>query len=137
MYDRKRLKAQLTIDEDKRNKPYVDTVGKLTIGVGRNLTDKGISDKAIDFLLEEDIDETEAVADRLFPWWRSMSDARQEAFLNWLFNLGPTRALTFTNTLRAFKEQRWEDVALGLKDSKWCGQVGARADRIIDKIRKG
>jgi GH24 family phage-related lysozyme (muramidase) len=137
MYDRKRLKAQLTIDEDKRNRLYVDTVGKVSIGVGRNLTDKGISDNACDFLLEEDIDETEAAADRLFPWWRGMSDARQEAFLNWLFNVGPGTAQTFVNTLRALKEQRWEDAALGYENSKWFKQVGARAERIVAKIRKG
>ena len=36
------LVQQLTRDEGIRNKPYVDTVGKVTIGVGRNLSDVGL-----------------------------------------------------------------------------------------------
>ena len=50
-------RAQIVIDEGKRNKPYRDTVGKLSIGVGRNLDDKGLSDGEIAILLEHDIND--------------------------------------------------------------------------------
>ena len=36
--------------------PYADTVGKLTIGFGRNLTDIGISRDEADALLTNDLD---------------------------------------------------------------------------------
>ena len=41
--------------EGRRSHIYTDTVGKLTIGVGRNLTDRGLSDDEIDYLLANDI----------------------------------------------------------------------------------
>src|SRR4051812_27390106 len=40
--NRDALVNQLIIDEGLKLSPYTDTVGKLTIGVGRNLTDVGI-----------------------------------------------------------------------------------------------
>jgi lysozyme len=40
--NRKKLLTELIDDEDIRLKPYRDTVGKLTIGIGRNLYDRGI-----------------------------------------------------------------------------------------------
>jgi len=133
------LKAQLRVDEGVKRALYWDTakIPKATIGVGRNLTDKGISDKAVEFLLDEDVDETIAAANRLWPWWTKLSDARQDAFLNWLFNLGPGRAAGFPKFLAALQAGKYEQAAVELETSAWDKQVGARADRIIAKIRKG
>ena len=52
-------KAQLVRHEGLRLKPYRCTAGKLTIGVGRNLEDKGISQQEAYELLENDIRECE------------------------------------------------------------------------------
>lgn len=46
---------QLVRDEGLRLHPYIDSVGKLTIGVGRNLTDMGISQAETEMLLSNDI----------------------------------------------------------------------------------
>lgn len=135
--DRETLKSELIRDEGLELKLYRCTAGKLSIGVGRNLEDKGISKAAAMFLLNEDIDETIANADRLFPWWRTMSENRQRAFLNFLFNVGPGTALTFKKTMLALKEQRWEDAAKEFENSLWYRQVGNRAKRIVEMIRNG
>ena len=50
-----RIKSQLVRHEGLRLKPYRCTAGKLTIGVGRNLDDCGISQKEAYVLLEGDI----------------------------------------------------------------------------------
>jgi len=136
---RETLKAQLRVDEGEKLKLYWDTATppKATIGVGRNLTDKGISKKAQEFLLDEDVDETIAAADSRWPWWRKLSDARQDAFLNWLFNLGSTRAAGFPKFLAALQAGNYEQAAVELETSAWRKQVGDRAVRIIAKIRKG
>ncbi|WP_232034153.1 glycoside hydrolase family protein [Mycoavidus cysteinexigens] len=42
-------------DEGERFKPYFDTVGKITIGVGRNLTDGSVSQGECELLLQNDI----------------------------------------------------------------------------------
>ena len=49
-----RIKAQLVRHEGMRLKPYRCTAGKLTIGIGRNLDDRGISQKEAYVLLEYD-----------------------------------------------------------------------------------
>ena len=53
--DKQRLIEQLRLHEGVEHKPYVDTVGKTTIGVGRNLDDVGLTDDEIDYLLDNDI----------------------------------------------------------------------------------
>ena len=45
------LHALLEGHEGRRAFPYRDSVGKLTIGVGRNLSDRGLSEGEIDQLL--------------------------------------------------------------------------------------
>jgi lysozyme len=50
-----RIKAQLVRYEGLRLKPYRCTAGKLTIGIGRNLDDCGISQTEAYVLLENDI----------------------------------------------------------------------------------
>lgn len=131
-----RLKAQLTIDEGRRKRIYVDTVGKITGGVGRNLTDRGFSDDEIDLMLSNDIKLVEQLLDRNLPWWRQMNDARQNVLANMCF-MGIGSLLGFVNTLAAMKEGRFGDAADGMLDSKWAKQVGARAKRLAEVMRTG
>lgn len=49
------LKKELIRDEGFRSKPYKCTAGKLTIGVGRNIEDNGITEDEAMYLLENDI----------------------------------------------------------------------------------
>lgn len=131
------LAAQLTIDEGKRNKPYRDTVGKITIGVGRNLTDVGLSDDEITLLLANDIKRVCDELDSNLSWWRGMSEARQEALANMCFNLGIGALLGFKNTLDAMQEGRYDAAANGMLASLWARQVGARAQRLAEMMKNG
>ena len=54
--DRNRLIDQLRIHEGVEKTVYNDSEGIPTIGVGRNLRDRGLSDDEIDYLLSNDID---------------------------------------------------------------------------------
>jgi lysozyme len=135
--NRELLAQELTRDEDKRNKVYKDSLGIETIGVGRNLRDKGLSDDEISYLLKNDMAETEIALDRAFPWWRQMSDARQRVIANMCFNLGINKLSGFVNTLRAMKEGRYDDAADGMLKSLWASQVGDRAKRLAQMMREG
>ena len=134
---RDRLLRHLERDEGLRLKPYTDTVGKLTIGIGRNLTDVGISEGEARALLENDIDRAEANLDRALPWWRGLDAVRQEIMVNLTFNLGIGGLLTFKNTLAAIKAGLWANAARGLRASKWARQVGARAERLASAMETG
>lgn len=135
--DRKRLAAQLHIDEDKRSKPYRCSAGKLTIGVGRNLEDRGLSEDEIAHLLSNDIDLVEKELDRRVPWWRELSPARQNVLANMAFNLGVPRLLKFVKALDHMRARRFGAAADEMLDSTWARQVGDRAERLAVLMRKG
>lgn len=135
-YSRDLLEKELERDEGKRAKPYRDTVGKLTVGIGRNLDDKPLSDAAIRFLFREDIEEVEKELDRRMPWWRQMTDARQRALINLGFNMG-VGALAGTPTFKLLEQGKYAACADRLMRWKWASQVGQRAYRVTEMIRRG
>lgn len=131
------LTADLVRDEGLRLKPYVDTVGKLSIGIGRNLDDVGITKAEAYMLAAGDIDGVERDLDRSLPWWRDLSEPRQRAVANLCFNLGISRLLGFKKALAALKAGDYERSADEFLDSLWARQVKARATRVTDLIRRG
>lgn len=135
--DRSRLAAQLEVDEGKRARIYLDSVGKWTGGIGRNLSDRAFSDDEIALMLQNDITIVETELDRKLPWWRQMSEARQNALANMCFQMGIDRLLGFKNALTLLQAGRWDAAAREFMDSKWANQVPKRAQRVTDMIRKG
>jgi lysozyme len=135
-YDAAKLKDELIRDEDRRTRIYTDTVGKISGGIGRNLTDKGFRDNEIDLMYQNDVAETEQWLDRNLPWWRSLDAVRQRVVLNMAFNM-QGKLLTFTNTLAAIKAGKHAAAADGMLDSLWAKQVGDRAKRLADMMRTG
>lgn len=131
------MKAQLERHEDRRKKPYKCTSGKITIGVGRNLDDMGLTDGEIDMLLEHDIARCMSELDDNFPWWRSMSEARQRALLDMNFNLGIGRLKKFKKALAAMQVGDYHRAADEMKDSNWYNQVGQRAVTLCSMMRTG
>lgn len=128
--------AQLKRDEDVRRFPYRDTVGKLTIGVGRNLEDVGLSADEIEYLLGNDLKRVEAEA-RKFPWFAGLDEVRQSVVLNMLFNLGETKFRGFANTIKAIESGDYHGAARRMLQSKWARQVGNRAVRLAAMMRTG
>lgn len=126
-FDIDALKAQLRAHEGWKNKPYRDTVGKLTIGCGRCLDDVGLRDREIDYLLEQDILVAAEGLDRIFPRWRSLTATRQRVMLDMEFNMGPTRLAGFKNMLNCITVGDYAGAQTEMLNSKWAQQVGQRA----------
>jgi len=131
------LKQELTRDEGLRLKPYRDSVGKLTIAIGHNLDDKGITSEIVSLMYADDIAEVLEDLDNNFNWWRKMSSNRQHVLVNMCFNMGITVLLQFKNTLKSMESGDFEQAAKGMEHSKWYGQVGPRAIRLIAKMVDG
>jgi lysozyme len=130
-------KAQLKVDEGIRAKPYLDSVGKLTIACGRNLDDKGLSMLEIDFLLENDLTDAERDARSLVVTFDKLTDVRKAVCLNLAFNLGRSRLAGFKRFLEAIHAEAWEQAASEMLDSKWAAQTGDRAKRLAKQMREG
>ena len=131
------LSEDLERDEGLRLKPYVDTVGKLTIGIGRNLDDVGISEVEARLMLQEDIRRATRSLDSRLPWWRSLCDERQDVLVNMAFNLGISSLLGFRGALAKMQLKDWAGAAAEMLDSSWAKQVGARAPRLSEQMRRG
>lgn len=131
------LLQDLKRDEGMLLKPYRDTVGKLTIGIGRNLDDVGISENEALSLAKSDIFKVTGGLDVALPWWRTMSEPRQRALANMAFNLGVTGLLGFRKALQALQDGNFNQAASEFLDSKWAVQVGDRSKRVAEMIREG
>ncbi|ABC38974.1 phage lysozyme family protein [Burkholderia thailandensis E254] len=135
-YDPVKLKLELTNDEGRRARIYTDTVGKVSGGIGRNLTDKGFRDNEIDLMYQNDVVETEVWLDRNLSWWRQLDPVRQRVMMNMAFNM-QGRLLGFRNFLAAAQRGDWAMAAAEMLDSLWATQVGARATRLAKMMREG
>lgn len=135
-YDAVKLKAEISRDEDRRSRIYTDTVGKVSGGIGRNLTDVGFSDDEIDLMYANDEGRAVAFLDRNLSWWRALDDVRQRAIINMAFNL-QSRLLGFTNTLDALRRADWQRAHDEMLDSVWAKQVGSRAARLAQMVLTG
>ena len=132
-----KLIEELKRDEGVKFKPYHCSADKLTIGVGRNLEDVGISESESDFLLANDIDNCVSELERTFNWYSNLSDVRKRVMINMCFNLGLSRLLNFKKFLSAIEAADWEEAGVQMLDSKWARQVGPRATRLKDMMVEG
>jgi len=137
MLNRQLMKDELIRDEGLKLKPYRCTAGKLTIGVGRNLDDVGISAGEAMALLDHDIERVIIQLNYHFPWWSELSDARQRVLLNMAFNLGIEGLIKFRNTLALIQDGKYRDAAKAMLDSRWATQVGNRARRLAKMMEEG
>lgn len=130
------LKERLSRTEGRRNRPYVDTVGKLTIGVGHNLTDKGLSDKMIDNIFVEDITQAEIDAETI-PVYQKLDPIRQTVIIDMVFNMGLNEVTKFQKTLGYLSRGDYDGAADEMLLSTWARQVGRRAVELSNILRTG
>ena len=123
--------------EGVRTHPYQDTVGKITIGVGRNLTDRGLSVDEINQMFQNDMTIAADILDIWCPLWRGFTANRQAALLSMAFNLGGPRLSDFVKLNQALVAGDFEEAATQALDSRWAKQVGRRADEIARLLRSG
>lgn len=163
MVNRERMEAQLILHEGFRARAYKDTVDKWTVGVGFNLSDRGIDeleriigrklgndfakvvisrDEALK-ALRLDIDRIEKAIPVHFPFYLQLDEVRQRVVLDMAFNMG-FKALGFVNTRKMIEKRNWSGASRGLYNSKWARQVGDgpgglrdRCDRLSGMLLTG
>ena len=122
------IKDYITKHEELKLKPYHCPAGKLTIGVGRNIEDNGISEDEAMYLLENDIKRCVNELREIFPNFDMFDETKKTALIDMIFNLGKTRFLGFKKMIAAIKKADWQTASKEAKDSKWCREVGVRCD---------
>lgn len=131
-----RMIEQIKRHEGVKLKPYHCTAGKLTIGVGRNIEDNGISEREADFLLMNDL---AAMADaaKSYDWYAGLNEPRKAVIINMLFNLGQPRFDKFVNTKQFLADGLYEEAAEEMLNSKWARDVGRRAEELSEQMATG
>ena len=158
MVNRERMVTQLLLHEGLRLKPYRDTVGLLTVGVGYCIDKRGIKpleavigrrfegsltrDEAI-LVLKADIDRFEAAALKAFPHYAKLDEVRQRVCLDMAFNMG-YGAMAFKKTIALIERREWIKAGDEMMKSKWADDVGDgwggefdRAERLTSMMKTG
>ena len=140
------LRALLTKHEGSRRYPYDDTTGrslkkgdtvegKITIGIGRNITDKGLTFEESTMLLKNDIQEATKKA-ATYRGFESMNTARRAVIVSMVFNMGSIDGFRLMRQAMAVKD--WTEVVHQMKDSKWATQIGSgRLEDLTEMMRTG
>ena len=131
------LQALLIKHEGLRLKPYLCTAGKTTIGVGRNLSDNGVTEAEAMAMLDRDIAVTVSALRDEFLWFADLDRTRKDAVISLGFNMGIRKLGTFKRFIAAMVAKEYETAAAEILDSADATQVGKRAIELAGMIRTG
>jgi lysozyme len=134
---RKKLKELLCSHESYKQFPYTDLTGHLTIGIGRNLSDRGISSGEALQLLDDDVLYFSSKLNSLFPFFINLDEIRQIALIDMCFNLGINGLLGFQSMLEAIEKGDMDEAARQILDSKAAHQCTDRYQQIAYIMKTG
>ena len=156
-YDRDELVKMIALHEGIVLNVYQDHLNINTVGIGRNLDDRGITDgellfmnKTIDDVYDNGLTEEEAyylcmndiaiVEKELLdskPVVNQLTDVRQMVLVDMAFNMGVPRLKLFKNMWMAIEKVNYPLACVEMLDSKWANQVGKRAVRLSEAMKNG
>lgn len=123
-----KLEEMLIRHEGLELKPYRCTAGKLTIGIGRNIQDRGINDAEARFMCRNDIQEITVQLVK-FKWFNMLSEVRKDVIVDMSF-MGVKKLLEFKKMIECLQKEDFEGAAVEMINSKWSEQVGERATEL-------
>ncbi len=132
----KSIEEQLIKHEGFESKVYHCPAGRLTIGVGRNLEDKGITREEALYLLRNDIKECETDLRTIFDNFEELDKIRKNVLIDMRFNLGPNRFRQFKKMIAAVRKKDFQKALKEMKDSNWYRQVGKRGENLCEMMER-
>ena len=133
-----RLLQSVKKHEGYRNKVYLDTLGKRTVGVGHLCVedfwedDKEYSEEMLMNILKDDLKIAIQGAERLLKDCTVLDDLAKEIIIEMVFQLGETGVSKFKNMLKALKQDppEYSVAASEMLDSRWAKQTPNRAQNM-------
>lgn len=138
------LTADLKVDEGLELVAYPDPLsGGVPWTIGYGHTGKEVfpglewTEEQACGKLASDISRVCGALDHALPWWRELSNIRQDVLANMSFNLGVGGLLAFHDMLSALQDGDFAQAAAEMLDSKWAAQVPGRAKRLAKQMHIG
>ena len=133
--DMDRLLESVKRHEGYRNKVYLDTLGKRTVGVGHLCVedfwedDKEYEEKFLMTILEHDLSTAIKGANELMAenGCMDMNEKAHEIIIEMIFQLGKTGVSKFKNMWKALSELNYVGASYEMLDSRWAKQTPNRA----------
>ena len=157
-YRKAHLLEELVKHEGLRLQVYQDTLGIDTIGIGRNLKDRGISKEELDeldiptidhvyeygitaadaiLLAENDVQIVEEELLRAHPCVEDLDAVRQLVLVDMAFNMGVPRLCKFKKMWNAIHEKKFDIASKEMLDSRWANQVKSRSVKLANAMHNG
>ena len=157
-YRKELLLEELVKHEGLRLQVYQDTLGIDTIGIGRNLKDRGISKKELEeldiptidhvyeygiteadamLLAENDVQIVEEELLRAHPCVEDLDAVRQLVLVDMAFNMGVPRLCKFVKMWNAIHEKKFDIASKEMLDSRWANQVKSRRVKLANMMPTG
>ena len=131
----KKIQDMIIDHEGYRRFPYKCTAGATTVGYGRNLDSRGISEDDALYLLNNDIRDCTADLLSIFPdQFESFPENIKMVLIDMRFQLGSGGFRKFKKMIRAVKRNDPGEMIRQMKDSRWYRQVPGRAEDLIRMI---
>ena len=156
-YNRDELVKMVALHEGIVLNVYQDHLGINTVGIGRNLDDRGITDgellfmnKTIDDVYDNGLTEEEAyylcmndiaIVEKELLENKSivnqLNAVRQMVLVDMSFNMGVPRLMKFKNMWLAIEKVNYPLACEEMIDSRWASQVGNRAMKLSLAMKNG
>ena len=141
-----KLREQLKIDEGCVYEIYNDHLGYPTFGIGHLVIESdpengqavgtSVSEDRVAEAFDEDIKSVLRDCNILYPDFDDLPEEAQQIIANMMFNLGRPRLSKFAGMKRGVDARDWDAAADEMVDSRWYRQVGARAKRLVNRMRE-
>lgn len=137
------IKAMIIKHEGKRNRPYQDSLGLWTVGIGHLIGDgkslppemnREFSNEEIMAMFEKDYAHHRSAAMNI-PGFGKLDGKGQGALTDLTFNMGPSWISKWPKLKKQLEAGDTQSAAKNLEQSKWYGQVGNRAPTIVSLLR--
>ena len=157
-YNKDLLMQKLVEHEGLRLQVYEDSLGIATIGIGRNLEDRGITPEELEwmdipnmdtiyeygiseadamYLAQNDVQIVEEELLRSHPCVENLDAVRQLILVDMAFNMGVPRLGKFKKMWAAIHENNFDEAAKEMLDSRWANQVKSRSTKLAHAMHTG
>lgn len=141
---------RVKIFEGFREKPYVCTAGKWTIGYGYNYQDRGFTtevmteilksgftEKLAEELMKEDVKHCVTTVEKVYPFYHGLSEPRQAVVVDMVYQMGLGGFQKFRKMISALVLGDYKQASAEMKDSRWFKQSGRRSAINVEQMLTG